>query len=81
MGHVVLLGDSIFDYARYVPGGPSVLDHVRRPLPRGWKVTLLARDGAVAAGVIEQLARLPDDATHLVISAGGNDALGSATSS
>src|SRR3954452_25077459 len=28
------------------------------------------------AGVAQQLARIPEDATHLVISAGGNDALG-----
>ena len=46
MGHVVLLGDSIFDNARYVPGGPSVTDHLRRSLPREWQVTLLACDGS-----------------------------------
>ena len=75
MGHVVLLGDSIFDNARYVPGGPSVIEHLRRCLPPGWDATLLARDGAAASDVLRQLERLPDDATHLVISAGGNDAL------
>jgi hypothetical protein len=32
-------------------------------------------DGAVIADVPRQLARLPADATHLVVSAGGNDAL------
>ena len=76
MGTVVLLGDSIFDNARYVPGGPSVLEHLRRCLPRGWQATLLAVDGAVVADVSDQLARLPADASHLVVSAGGSDALG-----
>lgn len=78
MGHIVLLGDSIFDNARYVPGGPAVIDHLRAVLPGGWRATLLAVDGAVAAGVPGQLARLPADATDLVVSAGGNDALASA---
>ena len=35
----------------------------------------LALDGATAASVLNQLDRLPSDATHLIISAGGNDAL------
>lgn len=76
MGHIVLLGDSIFDNARYVPGGPSVVEHLRRALPAAWRATLLAVDGSVAADVVRQLADLPADATHLVVSAGGNDALG-----
>ena len=75
MSHVVLLGDSIFDNARYVPGGPSVIEHLRRGLPTHWTATLLAIDGSTASGVSDQLRRLPDDATHLVVSAGGNDAL------
>ena len=74
-GHVVLLGDSIFDNALYVPGGPSVLEHVRRLLPRDWRATLLALDGAVVSSVFRQLERLPEDATHLVLSVGGNNAL------
>ena len=75
MAHVVLLGDSIFDNARYVPSGRSVVEHLQRALPGGWRATLLAVDGSVAADVVEQLDRLPADATHLVVSAGGNDAL------
>lgn len=74
-GHIVLLGDSIFDNGVYVPGGPSVLEHVRRLLPRDWRATLLALDGAVVSSVFRQLERLPEDATHLVLSAGGNNAL------
>jgi len=75
-GHVVLLGDSIFDNAAYVGGGPDVARQLREALPGGWRTTLLAVDGAVAAGVERQLAALPPDAGLLVVSAGGNDALG-----
>jgi hypothetical protein len=76
MGHLVLLGDSIFDNARYVPDRPPVIEQVRRSLPGGWRTTLLAVDGHVTRDVESQLHRLPSDATHLVVSIGGNDALG-----
>jgi hypothetical protein len=75
-GHVVLLGDSIFDNAAYVGGGPDVVRQLREELPPGWRASLLAVDGAVTDGVARQVSRLPDDATLLVVSAGGNDALG-----
>jgi GDSL-like Lipase/Acylhydrolase family len=75
MNHVILLGDSIFDNDRYVPGGPSVIQHLQRNLPPLWRASLLAIDGSVAGDVARQLARLPPDATHLVVSAGGNNAL------
>ena len=76
MGHVVLLGDSIFDNARYVPDRPPVIEQLRQALPRGWCATLLAVDGHIAEDVVTQLRGLPADATHLIVSAGGNDALG-----
>lgn len=79
MGHVVLLGDSIFDNAAYVRGGPDVVRQLRSRLPTGWDSTLLAVDGAVTREVRGQLAGLPEDATHLVVSAGGNDALGASS--
>lgn len=75
MPHLVLLGDSIFDNWRYVPGGPPLTEQVRKQLPNDWNTTLLAVDGHTTRGVIEQFQRLPADATHLVVSAGGNDAL------
>ena len=75
MSHVALLGDSIFDNGLYVPGGSPLVEQLRARLPRGWKATLVAVDGAVANSVLRQIPRLPADATHLVISAGGNDAL------
>ena len=76
MRHVVLLGDSIFDNAAYVGGGPDVVRQLRSALPQDWTATLLAVDGAVISDVPRQLARVPADATDLVLSVGGNDALG-----
>jgi hypothetical protein len=78
MGHVVLLGDSIFDNASYVPGEPPVIQQVRERLPAGWKATLLAVDGSITQNVSSQLAKLPADASLLFVSAGGNNALGEA---
>ena len=59
----------------YVGGQPDVLTHLRSHLPHPWRVTLAAVDGAVAGDVQGQLVRVPADATRLVISVGGNDAL------
>jgi hypothetical protein len=75
--HVVLLGDSIFDNRAYVRRGePDVVHQLAARLPAGSQATLRAVDGATTVGVPRQLERLPTDATHLVVSAGGNDALG-----
>ena len=73
--HIVLLGDSIFDNAAYTGGAPDVATHLRRLLPTGSNATLCAVDGATTRDVHRQLGRVPRDATHLVISVGGNDAL------
>jgi hypothetical protein len=75
MQHVVLLGDSVFDNAVYVPGGPDVVQQLRARLPEHWRATLNAVDGSVTGSVERQLGRLPPDATHLAVSIGGNDAL------
>jgi lysophospholipase L1-like esterase len=75
MGHIVLLGDSIFDNGSYVGRGGTTLDELTTRLPADWKATLLAVDGSVTMQVSDQLRRLPKSATHLVISSGGNDAL------
>ncbi len=76
MGHVVLLGDSVFDNGAYVGRGePDVVRQLRARLPAGWGATLAAVDGAVADSVRRQLERVPAGATHLVVSVGGNDAL------
>ena len=73
--HVVLFGDSIFDNGRYTSGGPDVISQVRKLLPEGWRGSLLAVDGAWTEDIASQLKRIPSDATHLVLSVGGNDTL------
>jgi hypothetical protein len=77
MPHLILLGDSIFDNASYVPDRPPVIEQVGRALPAGWRASLLAVDGHFVTSVAAQLEKLPADATHLFVSAGGNDALSS----
>jgi lysophospholipase L1-like esterase len=73
--HLVLLGDSVFDNASYVGGGADVVTHLRALAPEGWRATLKAVDGSVVNHVAWQLETTPEDATHLIVSAGGNDAL------
>ncbi|MBB5696285.1 GDSL-type esterase/lipase family protein [Muricoccus pecuniae] len=71
----MLLGDSSLDNKAYVGSRPEVVAHLRERLPHPWRATLAAVDGAVSADVPGQLAHLPADATHLVVSVGGNDGL------
>ena len=75
MAHIVLLGDSIFDNSRYTMGGPDVISQVRQILPADWRASLLAVDGSTTTELSSQLHRMPPDASHLVLSVGGNDAL------
>jgi hypothetical protein len=79
MPHLVLLGDSIFDNAQYTSGGPDVISQVRSLLPPGWAASLLAVDGSMIANIPDQVRRLPEDRTHLVLSVGGNNALAEAS--
>ena len=76
MPHVVLLGDSIFDNGAYTRGGPDVITQLRDVVPAGWRATLGAIDGATTEDFNPQVSALPADATHIVVSLGGNDALG-----
>ncbi len=71
---VALLGDSVFDNAAYVKPNTDVPTLLRRRLGDG-DVVRLAKDGGRMADLSGQLSRLPAQATHLVISVGGNDAL------
>ncbi len=78
--HLVLLGDSILDNARYISRRhPAVIDQVRCRLPHGWSATLLAIDGSVIEDVHKQLEELPADTSHLALSVGGNDVLNQIT--
>jgi lysophospholipase L1-like esterase len=73
--NLILLGDSTLDNGAYVPRGQDVEHQLGSRLLPGWSATLRAQDGAVLADVDGQLARIPPEATHILISAGGNDAL------
>ena len=73
--HIVLLGDSIFDNSLYTRGEPDVVTHLRAVLPAGGRATLIAVDGSITRSMPRQVSRIPADATHLVVSIGGNDAL------
>ncbi len=79
MVHIVLLGDSIFDNAAYVPAGTEVQARLQSLPGRPHRVSLLARDGSVLEDMAAQVARLrelPVPADWLVVSCGGNDVLG-----
>lgn len=73
--HIALLGDSIFDNYRYTRGEPDVVTHLRSQLPAPWRASLLAVDGSTTRNLAPQLRNVPTDASHLVVSIGGNDAL------
>src|SRR5215475_3191114 len=75
MKHIILLGDSIFDNKAYIHSGLDVITHIRRQIPPEWIASLRAVDGSVIENVKKQALDLPDDATHLIISVGGNDAI------
>ena len=73
--NIILLGDSIFDNASYVIGEPCVTEQLREVTSSDVEVSMLAVDGDYVADVNAQLRKLPEQATHLFVSAGGNDAL------
>src|SRR6516225_12142284 len=75
MPHLVLLGDSIFDNAHYTEGGPDVISQVRDLLSQGSRASLLAVDGSTTESIPSQVQQIPSDATHVVLSVGGNDAI------
>ncbi len=76
MAHIVLLGDSIFDNKTYVgENGKDVVTHLRESLPNDWQATLRAIDGSIIENVLGQLFDAPPDATHLIVSVGGNNAI------
>jgi hypothetical protein len=75
MHHLVLLGDSILDNGSYTAGGPAVINHVKQQLPENWHATLSAVDGSTTEDIHSQLEALVPNATHLLLSVGGNNAL------
>ena len=75
VNHIILLGDSTFDNLSYTEGGPDVVSQVRELLPNGSCATLLAVDGSTMEDIPFQAQRISSDASHLVLSVGGNDAI------
>jgi hypothetical protein len=73
--HIVLLGDSIFDNQAYTAGEPDVVTHLKGLLPSPWRASLCAVDGASTNELKAQCSRIPADASHVVVSVGGNDAI------
>jgi len=76
--HIALVGDSIFDNKSYTGKEPDVTKHLSSLVKDNWEVTLCAVDGATTQDVGEQYNRIPQTASHVVLSLGGNDAIMSA---
>src|SRR5688572_11811008 len=75
--HIALLGDSIFDNKVYVKAyEPDVCAQLNAILPKGEKASLLAVDGATTHELPPQMRRIQADMSHLIVSIGGNNALG-----
>jgi len=75
--NIVLLGDSIFDNGAYVRSNEmDVPSQLTTLMGNSCKVTHLAVDGHITSHVPMQLNSLPNDASHLFLSVGGNDGLG-----
>lgn len=75
MKHAVLLGDSIFDNGIWATGGVGVIEHLRNALGKDWSATLLAIDGSTTEAIDTQMEKMPEDASLLALSFGGNNAL------
>lgn len=75
MYEVALLGDSVFDNAKYVMEDSSVQDRLIMCLNSEDIVSLYAKDGATSNDLNEQIDFNTIVATHYFISIGGNDAL------
>ena len=73
--HIILLGDSIFDNQAYTGGAPDVVTHLKHQMPAPWQATLCAVDGATTNQLKGQCSHSPSDASHVVVSIGGNDAI------
>ena len=72
-----MLGDSILDNKPYVGNDPCVIEQIQAELGSDWDATLLAVDGSTTNDIYDQIKGIPSSATHLILSSGGNDALGS----
>lgn len=78
MKNLILLGDSIFDNKSYVnKTDPDVREQVQQAFGSDWNVKLMAVDGDRLQELIgQQIPAIPAEADALVVSVGGNNALG-----
>jgi len=74
--HIALAGDSIFDNDGYVPNDPGVIEQLRTSLPKDWSAIKIAVDGDCIRHVYSRVENFPEYITDLVLSIGGNDAMG-----
>lgn len=74
--NITLAGDSIFDNDGYVPNEPGVIEQLRSSIPKDWSAMKIAVDGDCIRHVYSRVEDFPDYITDLVLSIGGNDALG-----
>ena len=74
--HIVLIGDSVLDNASYVDSGESIQDLLHKAIPNA-TISLLAVDGSMTTDISKQIANFAQDATHIIFSCGGNDAINS----
>ena len=77
--HIAIAGDSIFDNDGYVPNDPGVIEQLRTSIPSQWSAMKIAVDGDCIRHVYSRVENFPDFITDLVLSIGGNDALGYAS--
>jgi len=78
--HIVLLGDSTLDNGRYLNLAKGELSVEKQLMKicheRHWDLTVLAQDGSMLDDVRQrQLPLIPEGASHIVLSASGNDLL------
>lgn len=78
--NILLLGDSIIDNKVYLKKNQLSTDEVFKHQFREQRVHMHAVDGAVASHIPSQIDAFlrngnPDEITHILLSAGGNDAL------
>lgn len=74
--HICLAGDSIFDNDGYVMGEPGVIEQLRTSIPADWSASKIAVDGDCIRHVYSRVEDFPTNITDLVLSIGGNDAIG-----
>lgn len=75
MLNIALVGDSIFDNKAYVGVEPDVKSHLSVISPESWSVSLHAIDGSLVEHISEQVAGIAPNTSHILVSAGGNNAI------